>query len=184
MKHVKSFKLYENVNSEIKTFGPDEHLEFCQAVAEMAKGKEVRWCLYENPYSEEHVMSKDDRRSLFNKKLGEMGMTRTDYSNILMNDPAEGRRLSDELSGKLSGDEFTKRHTALRPDHLKSSKRYWDMYVKDGAEASIVEQGGKLILFIHKDGEIVRGWGEKPMAFDNMDMPIRIEDVSSLESLI
>ena len=39
MKHVKSFKLYENVNSEIKTFGPDEHLEFCKAVAEMAKAE-------------------------------------------------------------------------------------------------------------------------------------------------
>jgi len=122
MKHVKSFKLYENVNSEIKTFGHDEHLEFCQAVAEMAKGKEVRWCLYENP--------------------------------------------------------------ALRPESLKTSKRYWDMYVKGGVEASIVEKDGKLICFMHKDGEIVRGWGEKPMAFDNMDMPLRIEDLSSLEALI
>lgn len=184
MKHVKSFKLYENVNSEIKTFGPDEHLEFCEAVAEMAHGKEVRWCLYDNPYSHEHVMGKEDRRSLLNKKLGEMGMTRTEYLDILSNDPEEGRRLGRRLSDELSGDEFTKRHTVLRPDHLKSSKRYWDMYVKDGAEASIVEQDGKLILFIHKDGEIVRGWGDKPMAFDNMDMPIRIEDVSSLEALI
>ena len=197
MKHVKSFKLYENVNSEIKTFGPDEHLEFCKAVAEMAKGREVRWDLYDNPYSHEHVMGKEDRRSLINKKLGEMGMTRTEYLDILSNDPEEGRRLSDELHARLqSEDEFGKRHTVLRPEVLGSSKitkgghqilpskRYWDMYVKDGAEASIVEQDGKLILFIHKDGEIVRGWGDKPMAFDNMDMPIRIEDVSSLEALI
>lgn len=55
------------------------------------------------------------------------------------------------------------------------------MYVKDGAEASIVEQDGKLILFIHKDGEIVRRGGGRPMAFDNMEMPV---DVSSLEALI
>lgn len=181
MKHVKSFKLFENLNSEIKTFGPDEHLDFCKAVAEMAKGREVRWDLYENPYSHEHVMGKEDRRSLFNKKLGEMGMTRTEYLDILSNDPEEGRRLGRRLSDELSGDEFTKRHTVLRPESLKRSKRYWDMYVKDGAEASIVEQDGKLILFIHKDGEIVRRGGGRPMAFDNMEMPV---DVSSLEALI
>jgi hypothetical protein len=48
---------------------------------------------------------------------------------------------------------------------MEKAERYWDMYVKDGNQVTLVEMGDKLVMALHRDGNI-------EMAFDNMDMKV------------
>lgn len=55
---------------------------------------------------------------------------------------------------------------------MERAKRYWDQYVKDGKQVTLVEMGDKLVMALIKDGNI-------EMAFDNLDSkvdPIAIKD--------
>jgi hypothetical protein len=57
-------------------------------------------------------------------------------------------------------------------DSMERAKRFWDQYVKDGKQVTLVEMGDKLVMVLIKDGNI-------EMAFDNLDSkvdPIAIKD--------
>jgi len=63
---------------------------------------------------------------------------------------------------------------SLSVGHDEKTKSYWDAYVKDEREMTLVEMGDKLIAVLHEDGNII-------MAMDNMDKPI---DWSTIEDKI
>jgi len=63
---------------------------------------------------------------------------------------------------------------SLSKDNGNQSKMYWDAYVKDEREMTLVEMGDKLIAVLHEGGNII-------MAMDNMDKPI---DWSTIEDKI
>ena len=44
-------------------------------------------------------------------------------------------------------------------------KMYWDSFVKDDREMTLIEMGDKLIAVLHEDGKII-------MAYDNDDKPV------------
>jgi hypothetical protein len=59
---------------------------------------------------------------------------------------------------------------SLSKDNGNQSKMYWDAYVKDEREMTLVEMGDKLIAVLHEGGNII-------MAMDNMDKPVDLDMV-------
>ena len=163
MKHIKSFKLFEKSHSiwaaamsgsTTSTFNADQHEEFCQAVLDWVNetGQEIRWSLWAFPYNESdedrgvRANAFNDMKARAHKKFG----TISRYPDTTVDD-------LDPLNND---------------DSMERAKRFWDQYVKDGKQVTLVEMGDKLVMALIKDGNI-------EMAFDNLDSkvdPIAIKD--------
>jgi hypothetical protein len=156
MKHIKKFnQLFEN-NSYSKTFDQTQHEEFCQVVLDWVNetGQEIRWSLWANPQKESdedrgaRANAFNDMKARAHKKFG----TISRYPDTTV----------DDLE-PLNND-----------DSMERAKRFWDQYVKDGKQVTLVEMGDKLVMALIK-GENIE------MAFDNMDSKV---DPSMIKDLI
>jgi hypothetical protein len=176
MKHIKSFKLFEKSHSiwaaamsgsTTSTFNADQHEEFCQAVLDWVNetGKEIRWSLWANPHKE----SDEDRTAKANSFNDMKSRARERWRNDGSAEkyPTVLNALYKPESAPKTMDDFPNDNSAM-----EKAKHYWDMYVRNGNQVTLVEMGDKLVLALIKDGNI-------EMAFDNMDSkvdPIAIKD--------
>lgn len=136
----KKFKVNESFYNEPMTFGPEDHLEFCEQVAKWSNETKqpVHWSLYADPSVSSEPYMRDIRKS---------GYTPHPMSS-------DGRRLSQGITHAMTK---SGAHT------VDKAKTYWDSYIKPGKQFSIVELDGKLIGVLHSDDMVEK-------AFDNMDM--------------
>ena len=168
MKHIKSFKLFEN-NSYSNTFDQTQHEEFCQAVLDWVNetGKEIRWSLWANPHKE----SDEDRGAKANAFNDMKSRARERWRNDGSAEkyPTVLNALYKPESAPKTMDDFPNDNSAM-----EKAKHYWDMYVRSGNQVTLVEMGDKLVLALIKDGNI-------EMAFDNLDSKV---DPSMIKDLI
>jgi hypothetical protein len=170
MKHIKSFKLFENLSTGSNTFNANQHEEFCQAVLDWVNetGQEIRWSLWANPHKE----SDEDRGAKANAFNDMKSRARERWRNDGSAEkyPTVLNALYKPESAPKTMDDFSNDV----PSPLEKAKRYWDMYVRSGNQVTLVEMGDKLVMALLKDDNI-------EMAFDNMDSKV---DPSMIKDLI